>query len=114
MVNAIAALTLGCAALAWLVWRGFFTPVGSFGSWAMFSHIGAYRATLHDDAHDGRPVCPWDYELRQDVFRSAASLQSLVLYLAEEHGMRVVGDGVVLVPFESIRIVVRNGGVVRA
>lgn len=113
MVDDVAAAVLACGAVAWLVWRGFFTAPGSFGSWAMFSHVGGYRARLHD-VRDGRPVCPWEYELRQDHFGSPDALASLVRYLDEEHGLRVVGDGVLLVPFGHIRIAVRNGRVVRA
>jgi hypothetical protein len=113
VINDIAAAVLACAAVPWLVWRGFFTPPGTFGSWAMFSHISAYRVRLHD-VTDGQPVCPWEYELRQDHFNSLDGLASLVRYLDEEHGRRVVGEGVLLVPFECVRIMVRNGRVVRA
>ncbi|WP_046729908.1 hypothetical protein [Streptomyces humi] len=113
MVDDIAAGILACAAVAWLVWRGFFTPPGSFGSWAMFSHICAYRVRLYD-VRDGRPVSPWDHELRQDHFSSADALGSLVSYLDEVHGCRVAGEGVLLVPFDQLRIAVRNGRVVRA
>ncbi|MFJ6894351.1 hypothetical protein [Streptomyces hokutonensis] len=113
MVNDIAAGVLACGAVVWLVWRGFCTSPGSFGSWAMFSHIWAYRARLYD-VQDGRPVCPWEYELRQDHFNSPDALNSLVRYLDEVHGRRVAGEGVVLMPFDRMRIAVRNGRVVRA
>ncbi|SEF03647.1 hypothetical protein SAMN05216489_09813 [Streptomyces sp. 3213] len=113
MVNDIAAGVLACGAVVWLVWRGFRTSPGSFGSWAMFSHIWAYRAQLHD-VRDGEPVCPWDYELRQDHFNSPDALSSLVTYLDEVHGRRVTGNGVILMPFDRVRIAVRNGKVVRA
>lgn len=112
MVDGIAAAVLGCAAVGWLVWRGFFTAPGSFGSWAMFSRISAYRARLWDSA-DGERLCPWDYELRHDHFNSAAALSSLVRYLEQERGRHVVGDGVVLAPFRYIKIAVRHGEVVR-
>ncbi|MEW1828169.1 hypothetical protein [Streptomyces sp. NPDC088196] len=113
MVNDIAVAILACGALCWLVWRGFRAEPGAFGSWPMFARIGAYRVRLHD-VRDGRPVCPWEYELRQDYFNSPDQLGSLVTYLNEEHGRRVVGEGVILAPFDHIRIVVRNGRVLRA
>lgn len=113
MVDEIAAAVLACGAVGWLVWRGFFTAPGSFGSWAMFSHISAYRARLRDTA-DGQPICPWHYELRHDHFNSSAALASLVRYLEQERGRHVVGEGVVLVPFRYIKIAVRHGEVVRA
>ncbi|MEU9959506.1 hypothetical protein [Streptomyces sp. NPDC050982] len=113
MVDEIAAVTLAVGALAWLVWRGFFTPPGSFGSWAMFSHTNAYRVRLYDAA-DGRPVCPWTYELRHGYLNSVEALGDLVRYLEEEHGTRVTGDGVALMPFTAVRIAIRNGRVVRA
>lgn len=113
MVDEIAAAVLGCGALCWLVWRGFFTAPGSFGSWAMFSHLGAYRARLRD-IDDDLPVSPWTYELRHDYFNTADTLGQLVRYLEEEHGRRVVGDGVALVPFGYVKIAIRHGEVVRA
>jgi hypothetical protein len=113
VVNDIAAVVLACAAVGWLVWRGFLTAPGSFGSWAMFSHIGACHVRLHD-VRDGQPVCPWEYEAPQDFFTSPDALRSLVRYLDEEHGRKVAGDGVVLAPFTHIRIRVVNGRIVRA
>ncbi|GIF13898.1 hypothetical protein [Actinoplanes teichomyceticus] len=113
MVDQIAAAVLACAVLGLLVWRGFFTPPGSFGSWAMFSHISAYRARLRDSTDDA-PISPWDYELRHDHFNSAAGLGSLVTYLEQERGRHVVGEGVVLLPFRYVKVAVRNGEVVRA
>jgi len=113
VINDIAAAVLGCGAVGWLVWRGFCLEPGAFGSWPMFANIGAYRVRLHD-VRDGQPVCPWQYELRQDFFNSPQQLGSLVSYLNEERGRRVVGEGVILTHFDHFRIVVRNGRVLRA
>ncbi|MFF4505782.1 hypothetical protein [Streptomyces sp. NPDC001401] len=113
MVDTVAAVMLGAGALVWLVWRGFGTPPGSFGSWAMFSHTNAYRVRLYDAA-DGQPVCPWTYEPRHGFLNSVEGLDDLVRYLEEEHGRRVVGEGVALLPFTSVRIAVRGGRVLRA